>query len=146
MTTPTLFLSLFAIEFGNFPEGHFVHRRLNIEEARERIYQAREACRLVGVTDTDWVIDEEARKLGEDLLGALSRQGMPLSLDDFAVPAAEGRHSGYYRPLTLASVTEESHLLVVTSLLEFAPGEGLPCQIDEDSIRFHLFAVANANS
>jgi hypothetical protein len=140
-----LFLCFWDIVLGNLPEGPFSHRRITKEDARSRVEHARQAGRLLCVSNEDLFAPyrkREARK-HQELCTVLSEHfAMPLSLKDFVMARDhEGKPSYSITPLQCVQVRGEDRLLVVTCAYTMLPARGkalLNFQIAPDTVEFHL--------
>ena len=146
-----LFVSFWDICLDNLPEGLFTHRRIEPEETRQRIDEARVKGALTCLTAEDLLAPYHKHK--RDNHQALCRAldgyfGIRLGVDDFVTaPDEEGFYSA--NPLFFAQVERSNKLLVISC------GYVLPDQekrskgfreleIEPSSVEFHLFQSADA--
>jgi hypothetical protein len=141
-----LFVSFWDLCLENLPEGGFVRRRVAPGEARALIAQAREAQRLLCVSETDLMAPyhERERDNHAQLRRALEDQyEIVLSLEDFCDKSEEDGEDLYFiNPLSCAQVQGADRLMIVTCAYAFAEGRvagaDLRFEIAPDSIAFHL--------
>jgi hypothetical protein len=146
MTGPApLFLSFWDLCLDNLPEGSFTHRRIEPDDAKRRIDQAREAGALTCLAATDLLAPYGGQRRGDhEALCAVLREhfGIDLSLRDFCSAHGEGDAAGYtVTALTFAQVRERSPLLIVTcayALAEGADSGGFAFQVEPATVGFHL--------
>lgn len=159
-----LFLTFWKLSLDNFPTGTFTKRCLDLADARSLISAARETKELMCVSNDDLLAPYKKleRRNHVQLCEALSKQSIPISVDDFV-----GKDC--VNILQFASVREGKELLVVNCHYtldlkrsaaaiedrlrrksEPSHGEGPDRAIDYEfggevapgSISFHLFSVA----
>ena len=112
----TLFLSFWNICLDNLPQGAFTHRRIEPEEARQRIDEARAKEALERCTAEDLLAPYNGRK--RDNHAALCRvlndrfQIRLETNDFFTAPDEDGFYSA--SPLRLAKVDGSDKLLIIT--------------------------------
>jgi hypothetical protein len=143
-----LFISFWNICLDNLPEGNFRRRPVPPADARRCIEEARQTGGLVCVSEHDLIAPFRKGELEnhEALCRVLGEHyGITLSIEDFCSKSAEGDDALYFiHPLSLAAVTEQDRLLIVTcnygmrETTERKKGEFPLLPIAVDSVRFHL--------
>ena len=151
MTAPVaLFVSFWELCLDNLPEGSFAHRRIEPDDAKRRIDQAREAGALACAADADLLAPygEQQRGDHEALCPVLREHfGIGLSLRDFCSAPNEGGEACYtVNALNFAQVQQHSPLLIVTCayvLAEGDAGSALTLETDPATVGFHLIEATS---
>lgn len=148
----TLFLSFWNICLDKLPEGVVTHRRIEPEDARQTIEEARAKEALECCTAEDLLAPYHKRKRDnhEALCLVLNDHfGIRLGIDDFlTAPDEEGFYSA--NPLFLANVEGSNKLLVITCTYVLPDKEKRSkgfreLDIEPSSVEFHLFESADGH-
>lgn len=150
MKERTLFVSFWHLCLDNLPNGNFRHRVVSPEDARQYVAEARQAERLIGVSNDDLIAPYRKQELEKhrDLCRVLENHfSIALSMEDFCTQSGEGKDVMYHVwPLILARIEADTRLLIVTCnyALDKPPTqeEGINFTIAPDSVTFHLIESA----
>jgi len=156
MSKGRLFVSFWTLCLENLPEGGFTRRRIAVDEARAAVEPAREAGRLLCVSDTDLMAPYHARERDKhaQLCRALAEHcGLAISMEEFCGKSDEdedGEALYFINPLDCVRVEGLDRLMIVTCAYEFPRSEAIEKDLDfeivVDSITFDMIEAVGPGS
>lgn len=146
--TEKLFLSFWALSLENLPVGQFIHRVLDVAEAKHLIDQAQQHNKLICVSAEDLLAPYNQRNLDDHkMLCQILQQHFRIEIKarDFCSSSqVDGEALFTTTPLQVVQISSVANLMVVNCCysLPESRSPGRPnFQIAPDSVEFHLITL-----